>query len=111
MKKYDESVEINHNPYWPYIPDHPCRILIIGGSGSGKTNVSLNLIKYQQPDIDKIYLYVKDPFESKYQLLINGREKVGIENLKNPKAFIDYSQTIDDYENLEDYNPTRKRRV
>ena len=72
----------------------------------------LNLIKHQRPDIDKIYLYVKDPFESKYQLLINGREKVGIENLKNPKAFIGYSQTIDDvYENLEDYNPTKKRRL
>ena len=55
---------------------------------------------------------VNDPLESKYQLLINGREKVGIENLKNPKTFIDYSQTIDDvYENLEDYNPTNKRRV
>ena len=63
----------------------------------------MNLIKHQQPDIDKTYSYVKDPFESKYQLLINRREKVGIENLKNPKAFIDYSQTIDDvYENLED---------
>ena len=45
-------------------------------------------------------------------MLINGREKFGIENLKNPKAFIDYSQTIDYvYENLEDYNPTKKRRV
>ena len=53
-----------------------------------------------------------DPFESKYQLLVNGREKVGIENSKNPKAFIDYSQTINDvYEYLEDYNPTKKRRV
>ena len=53
--------------------------------------------------IDKIYLYVKDSFESKYQLLINGKEKVGIKTVKNPKAFIDYSQTIDDvYENLED---------
>ena len=51
----------------------------------------LNLIKYQRPDIDKIYLYVKDPFESKYQLLINGREKVGIELLQNRKTFIDYS--------------------
>ena len=72
----------------------------------------LNLIKHQRPDIDKIYLMVNDPLESKYQLLINGREKVGIENLKNPKTFIDYSQTIDDvYENLEDYNPTNKRRV
>ena len=56
----------------------------------------LNLIKHQRPDIDKNYLYVKDPFESKYQLLINGKKKVGIENLKSPKAFIDYSQTIDD---------------
>ena len=54
-------------------------------------------MKHQRPDIDKIYLYVKDPFESKYQLLINGRKKVGIENLKNPKALIDYSQIIDVY--------------
>ena len=44
----------------------------------GKTNMLLNLIKHQQPDIDKIYLYVKDPLKSKYQLFINGREKVGI---------------------------------
>ena len=95
---------------WPYIPDHPYRILIIGGLGSGKTNVLLNLIKHQQPDTDKIYLYIKDPFESTYQLLINGREKLGIENLKNPKAFIDYSQTnYDVYENLEDYNPKKER--
>ena len=53
--------------------------------GSGKANVLLNVIKHQRPDIDKIYLYFKDPFESKYQLLINGREKVGIKKLKNPK--------------------------
>ena len=64
MKNYDQSVEINHNPKWPYIPDHPYTILIIGGSGSGKTNVLLNLIKHQQPDIDKISLYVKDPNQS-----------------------------------------------
>ena len=50
----------------------------------------LNLIKHQRPDIDKIYLYIKGPFESKYQLRISGREKAGTENLKNPKAFIDY---------------------
>ena len=56
----------------------------------------MNLIKSQQPDIDKIYLYVKDPFKSKYQLFVNGREKVGIENLNDAKALIDYSQTIDD---------------
>ena len=72
----------------------------------------MKLIKHQRQNIDKIYLYVKNPFESKYQLLINERERVGIENLKNAKAFIDYSQTIDDvYETLEDYNPTKKRRV
>ena len=112
MKNYDQSVEINHNPNWSYIPDHPYRILIIGDSGLGKTNVLLNLIKHQRPDIDKIYSCVKDPFKSKYQLLINGREKVGIKPLKNPKEFIDYSQTIEDvYENLEGYNPTKKRRV
>ena len=65
----------------------------------------INLIKHQRPDIDKIYLCVKDSFESKYQLLINQREKVGIKKLKNPKAFIDHTQTIDDvYENLEGYN-------
>ena len=61
-------------------------------------------------DIDKIYLHVKDPFESKYQFLINGRQKLGIKTLKYPKAFIDYSQTIADvYENLEVYNPIKKR--
>ena len=78
IKNYDQSVEINHNPNWTYILDHPYRILIIGASGSGKTNVLLNSIKNQRPNIYKIYLYVKDPFESMYQMLINGREKVGI---------------------------------
>ena len=86
MKNYDESVEINHNPNWLYIPDHPYRILIISGSESGKTNVLLNVIKHREPDIDKIYLFVKDTFESKYQLLINEREKVGIKKIKKSKS-------------------------
>ena len=60
MRNYDETAEINRNPNRRYVLDHPYRILIIGGSGSGKTNVLLNLIKHQQPDIDKIYLYVQD---------------------------------------------------
>ena len=112
MKYFDQSVEINRNSNWPYIPDHPYRILIFGGSGSGKTNVLLNLIKHQRPYIGKIYLDVKNPFEQKYQLLINAIVKVETEVLKNPKAFIDYSQTNDDvYESLEDYNPTMKKRV
>ena len=70
-------------------------------------------MKYQQPDIDKIYLYVKDPFGSTYQFLINGREKVEIENFKLPRAFIDYSQTIDDdvYENLKYFNLTKKKKM
>ena len=112
MKNYVQSVKINHSPNWPYIPDHPYRILIIGGSESDKTNVLFNLVKHQQPDSDKIYLYVKDPFEWKYQLLFNWKEKVGTEILKIPKGFIDYLQPIDDvYENLEDYNPKKKGRV
>ena len=68
MKNFDQSVQINHNPNWPYIPDHPYRVLIIGGSRSGKTNVLLNLIKNQRPDIDKIYLYVKNRFKSKVSI-------------------------------------------
>ena len=57
-------------------------------------------------------LYIKGPFELKYQLLGNEREKIGIKNFKKPKTFIDYSLTIDDvYENLEVYNPKKKRRV
>ena len=56
------TLKINHNPNWRYVSDHPCRILVIGGSRSGKTNVLLNLIKNQRADID-----LKDPSESKYQ--------------------------------------------
>ena len=69
-------------------------------------------MKHRRSDIDKTYLHIKCLFESKYQLLINGREKVGTKKQKKPKAFIDYSQIIDNvYENLEDYNPTKKRKV
>ena len=78
MINFDDNVNennIEHNKNWPYTPDHPYRILIIRGSGSGKTNVSLNLIE-KQPDIDKIYLYAKDLYEAKYQYLINKRKGV-----------------------------------
>ena len=96
MINFDEYVNENktvHNKNWPYIPDHPCRILIIVGSGSGKTNVLLNLIE-NQPDIDKIYLYAKDPYEPKYQYLNNKREGAGINHFNDPKAFIDYSNDM-----------------
>ena len=74
--------------------------------------MSLSLIKHQQAEFDNISLYVKDPLKSKYQLLSKRREKEGVENLKNREKFIDYLQTIDDdYGNLKDYNPTKKRRM
>ena len=66
-----------HNPNYAEIPDHPYRILIVGGSGSGKTNALLNMINHKL-DIDKIYLYAEDPYEAKYQLLINKRECTGL---------------------------------
>ena len=100
-----------HNEKWPYIPDHPYRILIIGGSGSGKANTLLNLIN-EQRDIDKIYLYAKDLSEPKYEHLIKNRESAGIKHLNNSKAFIGCSNTIDDvYENIDHYNPNRKRKI
>ena len=73
---YASENKIEHNSKWSHIPDHPYRILIIGGSGSGKTDALLNL-RNEQPDIDKIYLYAKDPYEAKYQFLINKRESKG----------------------------------
>ena len=69
MINFDDYVNENkteHIKNWPYIPDHPYRILLIGGSRSGKTNVLLHLIENQR-DIDKIYLYAKDRYEEKYQ--------------------------------------------
>ena len=72
MINFDDIVNENktkHNKNWPYIPDHPYRILIIDGSGSGKTNALINLIN-EHNDIDKIYLYSKDLSEPKYEYLI-----------------------------------------
>ena len=108
---YANENKIEHNSKRPYIPDHPCRILIAGGSGSGKTNALLNLIN-NQPDIDKIYLYAKDPYEEKYQYLINKRKKVGLDHFNDLKAFIEYSYDMQDvYKNIEDYNLGKKRKV
>ena len=107
---YTNENKIEHNSKWSYIPDHPYRILIIGGSESGKTNALLNLIN-NQPDIDKIYLYTKDPYEAKYQYLIKKREKVGLDHFDDHKAFIKYSNDIHVYKNVEDYNQRKKRKV
>ena len=114
MVNLDNIVNNNnekHNQKWPYIPDHPYRILIIGGSGSGKPNILLNLIN-KQKDIDKIYLYAKDLSEPKYEYLIKNRENAGIKHLNNSKAFIECSNAMDDvYENIDDYNPNRKIKI
>ena len=101
---YTNENKTERNPKWPYIPDHPYRILVIGGFGSGKPNALLNLIN-NQPDIDKIYLYAKDPYEDKYQFLIKKRESIGLKHFNDPKAFIEYSNDMQDvYKNIEEYN-------
>ena len=83
----------------------------MGGSGTGKTNVLLNLIHNQQ-DIDKIYLYAKDSYEDKYQFLINKTESVGLKHFNDHKAFIEYSNDIHDvYKNINNYNPDKENKV
>ena len=85
-----------HNLNWPQIPDDPYRILIIGGSGSGKTNSLISLI-IQQPDIDKNYLCAKDQYEA--------------QKFNDSKAFNEYSNDMDDInKNMEEYNSNKKRK-
>ena len=100
-----------HNEKWLYTPDHPYKILIIGGSGSGKTNALLNLIN-EQKDSDKIYLYAKHLSEPKYEFLIKNRENAGLKYLNDSNAFIECSNTMANvYENIDYYNLSRKRQV
>ena len=71
----------------------------------------MNLIN-NQLDTDKIYLYAKDLYERKYQYLINKREKVGLDHLKDPKAFMEYSDDMQYiHKNIEDYNPGEKSKI
>ena len=108
---YANENKTGHNSKWPYIPDHLHRILIIGGSGSGKTNALLNLIN-NQPDIDKIYLHAKDPYEAQYQFLINKRESTGLKHFNDPKAFMEYSNDMHDvYQNIDEYNVDKERKI
>ena len=76
-----------------------------------KTNLLLNLIE-NQPDIDEIYLYAKDPYEAKYQYLINKREGAGIDDFNDPKAFIEYSNDMHDvHKNIDEYNPDKENKI
>ena len=85
--------------------------MIIGGSESGKINVLLNLINHE-PDIDKIYLYAKDGYNTKYKLLINKRESTGLKYLNDLKAFIEYTINVDGiYKNIEEYNPNKNKKI
>ena len=114
MIKFDEYTNENkreHNLNWPYIPDQPYRTLIIGDSGTGKTNALLNLINNQQ-DIDKIYLHAKDPYEDQYQYLINKRKIVGLKHFNDSKAFIEYSNDMHDvYKDIDNYNPNKENKI
>ena len=85
MFNLDNITVKNDNKTWPY------RKLIIGPSGSCKTNYLLNSIQKDNNIIDKIYLYAKDLEETKNQLLIEKREQTGIKTLNYPAAFIKYS--------------------
>ena len=98
----------NQNPNWPYICNYCYRILKISDSGLRDTNVLLNFMDHQ-PNIDKIFTRQR-PYESKYKLLINKKEKSGIKHSKHAKGSTDYFQTIDDvYKNLGDHNITKKK--
>ena len=114
MINFDDVVKENikkHNPKWSQTPDHPYRILIIWGSGSGKKNQLLNLTNHKS-DIDKIYLYAKDPYEAKYQFLVNKRESTGLNHFNDSKAFTEYpNNMVDIYKNIEDYNSSKKRKT
>ena len=108
---YVNENKIEHNKNYPYIPDHPYRILITGGSGSGKTNTLINLIN-KRNYIDKIYLYARDLNKPNYTYLVKKHEDVGIKHVNNPNAFLECSNTMDDiYENINDYNSSRRRKI
>ena len=111
LDDYTNENKTDHNENLLHTPDHLYRILIIGASGSGKTSILLNSIE-NQPNIDKIYLYAKDPYETKYQYLINIPEKVGINHFNDPKAFIEYSNNMHDvYKNIDEYNQDKERKI
>ena len=88
-----------HNSNWSQIPDHSQRILITGGSGSRKTISLFNVISHQS-NIDKIFLYPKDPYKEKYQLLTNKRKITGLKHFNDSKAFMIWMISIKTLKNI-----------
>ena len=98
--------ETKEHSNWSQIPD-PYIILRIRGSASGKKN-----LLSQQPNIGKVYLYAKDPYEAKYQFLIHNKQSTGLKHFNDFKAFIEYCNNMDDiYKNIEEYSPNKKQKV
>ena len=108
MVKLDSFTNEN-NKKWPFIPDHPYRILIIHSSGPGKINALIILIN-EQDCVDKTYLNAKDL--SEYEILIKKRKDARIKHLNDPNAFIECFNTMDDInENINAYNPSKKNSI
>ena len=100
-----------HNPNWLQIPDYSYRTLIIGGSGSVKTNLLLSLVSHQQKLIKFIFM-LKTHMKQNNQFLINKIENTGLKHLNDSKAFIEYSNDMDDiYKNIEEYNPNKRCKI
>ena len=98
--------ETKEHSNWSQIPD-PYIILRIRGSASGKKK-----LLSQQPNIGKVYLYAKDPYEAKYQFLIHNKQSTGLKHFNDFKAFIEYCNNMDDiYKNIEEYSPNKKQKV
>ena len=114
MINFDHVIKENmkeHNPNWPEIPDYPYRILTVGGFGHGKTNSLFNLIS-QPADIDKPFLYAKDPYEAKCQFLIIKQESTDLKHFNDSKDFIEYLNNMNNfYKNIEEYNSNKKRKI
>lgn len=105
-----------HNSDWPYTPDLLFRTIIVGGSGTGKTNMLFNLIRRLMANndtfIDKVYLYVKDPEEPKYKHFIKNRKEIGESETGDPNMFVEVSSSLDDVHNdINQYNPDRLSNV
>ena len=99
------------DPNWPQILYNPYRTVLVGGSRFWKTNPLSNLISHQ-PDIDKIYLYDKDPYEAKYCVLISKIESTCFKQLNESKCFIECMNDMDDiYKNIKEYNTNHKRKI